>query len=84
MPADNGLGGGERGEGDKEKVGEGDFNVTRRNVGPLDGDLESEQRRDLIAAVSGWWTCVGDGKCSVPPAAERCGEYVTTMRMLSA
>jgi hypothetical protein len=54
MPADDGLGGGERGEGDKGEVGEGDFEVTRRNAGPLDGDLESERRSDLIAAVSGW------------------------------
>jgi hypothetical protein len=54
MPADDGLGGGERGEGDSGEVGGGDFEVTSRNVGPLDGDLESERRNDLIAAVSGW------------------------------
>ena len=54
MPADDGLGGGERGEGDSGEVGDGDFEVTSRNVGPLDGDLESERRKDLMAAVSGW------------------------------
>jgi hypothetical protein len=26
---------------------------------------------------------VGDGKCKVPPAVERCGEYETTMGMFA-
>ena len=54
MPADDGLGGGERGDGDSGEVCEGDFEVTSRNAGPLDGDLESERRRVLITGVSGW------------------------------
>ena len=39
---------GERGDGDRGEFGDGevevDFEVTRRKVGPLDGDLERERR----------------------------------------
>jgi hypothetical protein len=34
----------------------------------LDGDRDSERRKDLTADVTSTWrTCVGDGKVSVPP-----------------
>ena len=39
--------------------------MTRRN---LEGERESDRRRDLTAELtSTWWTCVGDGRVSVPP-----------------
>ena len=36
--------------------------VTRRNAGPLEGDLDSEWRRfSRVEAESMRWTCVGEG-----------------------
>ena len=44
------LGSGSR-EGERGELGDGDvdFDVTRRNAGPLEGDLESERRSCLKA-----------------------------------
>lgn len=58
---------GDNGEGERGDLGDedGDFLVTRRN---FDGERERERRSDLTADVtSTLWTCVGEGKCSVPP-----------------
>lgn len=74
------FGGGPR-DGDSGELGDGDadFDVIKRNAGPLEGDLESERRSCLNAdAASTWRICVGDGKCKVPPASPG-EEHVTTM-----
>lgn len=44
---------GEVGEGDRGDFGEGvgDFEVTRWKVGPREGELERERRRERIAAA---------------------------------
>ena len=82
MFADNERYGGGSRDGDSGELGEGDvdFDVTKRNVGPFDGDLDRERRSCLNAeAGSTRCMCVGEGKCRVPPASP-CGEYVPTMR----
>lgn len=50
------FGGGSR-EGESGELGDGDvdFDVTRRNAGPLDGDLESEWRNCLKADAGSTW-----------------------------
>jgi hypothetical protein len=58
--------GGDLGDGESGDFGDklGDF-LTKLN---LEGDRESERRRDLTAEVtSTWWTCVGEGSVRVPP-----------------
>ena len=50
------FGGGSR-EGESGELGDGDvdFDVTRRNAGPLDGDRESERRSCLKAEAGSTW-----------------------------
>lgn len=50
------FGGGSR-ECESGELGDGDvdFDVTRRNAGPLDGDLERERRNCLKAAAGSTW-----------------------------
>lgn len=56
------------------------MDVIKRNVGPFEGDLDSERRSCLKAdAASTWRMWVGDGKCRVPPASPG-EEHVATMR----
>jgi hypothetical protein len=58
---------GDKGDSESGDFGDrlGDLSVTRWN---LDGDRDSERRRDLTAEVtSTLWTCVGDGSVRVPP-----------------
>lgn len=69
-------------DGESGELGDGDadLDVTKRKVGPLEGERERERRNCLKAElVFTWRMCVGDGKCKVPPTSP-CGEYVATMR----
>ena len=58
IPAEIDLSGADSREGDKVELGkdgEADFDVTKRNVGTFEGDLESERRSCLKAEAGSTW-----------------------------